>query len=493
MGGLTREPIIYEINAWVWLTELARRHGRQFTLASVPGDEWDALAANGSDAVWLMGVWQRSTVGRRISLETAALVTEYRNNLPDYSPDDVSGSPYCIADYTVDSHLGGPDALASARRELERRGLGLVLDYVPNHVAPDHSWIRTHPDYFIRGSNQDLAHDSAAFFVNNGNVLARGRDPYFAPWPDTAQLNAFDHNLRGAVIATLDRIAEQCDGVRCDMAMLLINEVFSKTWGARAGVSPPAEYWSEVLAAVRKRHPRFVFIAEAYWDLEARLQQLGFDYCYDKRLYDRLEHSTAEDVRNHLLASLEFQKKLLRFLENHDEPRAAATFSPAKERAAAVVMMTLPGAKLLHEGQLEGYKVKLSVHLGRRPEEPTDQALKSFYRKLVGTVRRARFGQGHWQLCEQEGWVDNQSFRNLVAWCWTTEDQKNVVVVNFSDQYSQARVRLPWAELRNRQWRLDDLLSGSRYVPRDGGEMLQPGLYVDLPPWGFHLLSLSPY
>src|SRR5215213_5645783 len=150
--------------------------------------------------------------------------------------------------------------------------------------------------------------------------------------------------------ATVLDIADQCDGVRCDMAMLLLNRVFAQTWGERVGWPPPSEYWTDVIGAVRAAHPGFVFMAEAYWDLEHELQSLGFDFCYDKRLYDRLESGDAPSICQHLQADLDYQNRLVRFLENHDEPRAAATFTPDRERAAAVVIATLPGALLWHEG-----------------------------------------------------------------------------------------------------------------------------------------------
>ena len=141
------------------------------------------------------------------------------------------------------------------------------------------------------------------------------------------QLNAFSQDLRDAHVATLRDIADQCDGVRCDMAMLMMNETFARTWGERVGPAPAGDYWPEVIAAVREDHPDFCFIAEAYWDLEWALQSQGFDYCYDKRLYDRLLHETAEDVRLHLTADTGYQQRLLRFVENHDEPRAASVLS----------------------------------------------------------------------------------------------------------------------------------------------------------------------
>ncbi len=206
-----------------------------------------------------------------------------------------------------------------------------------------------------------------AYITIGKRVFACGRDPFFPAWPDVLQLNAFQPGLRQAVVDTISSIAGQCDGIRCDMAMLLLNSVFERTWGQRAGQQPATEYWADVIPTIKKVHPDFLFIAEAYWDLEYTLQQQGFNFCYDKRLYDRLEHESAESVRLHLCADPEYQEKLLRFIENHDEPRAAATFLPAKERAAAVTTSTLPGARLFHEGQFEGRKIRVPVFLGRRP------------------------------------------------------------------------------------------------------------------------------
>ena len=229
-------------------------------------------------------------------------------------------------------------------------------------------------------------------------------------------------------------------------------------------------------------------MAEAYWDLEWELQQQGFDFCYDKRLYDRLEHENAESVRLHLCADFGYQDKLVRFIENHDEPRAAATFSAPKVRAAAVTIATLPGAKLFHEGQFEGRKVRLPVQLRRRPPEPADPALQSFYFKLLKARNTKCLREGEWRLCERSGWPDNSSYLNLVAWCWRGAGERYLIVVNLSDSSAQALVHLPWDELQGRSWRLTDLLSGAVYE-RNGQEMGQPGLYIDLAAWGFHFLK----
>jgi hypothetical protein len=268
------------------------------------------------------------------------------------------------------------------------------------------------------------------------------------------------------------------------MAMLLLNQIFERTWGSRAGQRPPTEYWADVIPAVRRGHPNFRFIAEAYWDLEWELQQHGFDFCYDKRLYDRLEHEDAESVRLHLCADLAYQRKLLRFLENHDEPRAAATFSPAKEQAAAVTISTLPGARLFHEGQFEGGSVRLPVFLGRRPAEPANGALQTFYDKLLAAINAPIFRDGEWKLCQRSGWPDNESCQNLVAWSWVKDDDRRLIAVNLSDSAVQARVQVPWKEVRGKTWRLIDALSDATY-DRDGDEMAASGLYLELGPWSY--------
>ena len=488
MPVLPKEPLIYEINAWAWLAELSRRHGRPVTLANVPAEEWQAIASLGFDAVWLMGVWRRSPAGARLARGLPSLLEECRRILPDFTPDDIPGSPYCIRDYTVDEHLGGPDGLAAARRSLDRLGLGLILDFVPNHVAQDHDWVREHPEFLIRGDATDLIRAPREFFQSGGRVFAFGRDPHYPPWTDVAQLNAFHPGLREAAVGALLGIAEQCDGVRCDMAILLINRIFRKTWGTRAGREPREEYWPEIIGGVRKHRPGFVFIAEAYWDLERELQQQGFDYCYDKRLYDRLLHESAEAIRLHLSGDAGYQHGLLRFIENHDEPRAASAFGPARGRAAAVVIATLPGARLFHDGQLEGRRVRLPVQLGRQPDEAPDPSLQGFYGTLLRAVRDAELRGRAWAPCEISGWPDNRSCVNLVAWRWERADRRHLVVVNLSGDSSQGRVQMPGLSLAGRSWRLVDLLSGDVFE-RDGDEMTDPGLYVDLQPWGFHVLE----
>jgi hypothetical protein len=483
-------PVIYEVNTAVWLDELSRTAGRRRTLAEVGGTDWDRVTPDGVDAVWLMGVWERSPAGLALANANAELQASFRAALPDVRTDDIVGSPYCVRRYAVDAAFGGAEALVAARTALAERGVRLILDYVPNHVAPDHAWVTNNPDLFVLGNEDDLLAQPEAWLAADGRILAHGRDPYFPPWPDVVQLNAFSSATRAATAQTLADIAEQCDGIRCDMAMLMINRIFGATWVSHVGDEPTQEFWSEVIGALRPSHPDTVLLAEAYWDLEWELQQQGFDFCYDKRLYDRLVGGDAEGVRDHLRAGQAYQSRLVRFLENHDEPRVAARMSTDAEKAGAVAIATLPGATLWHEGQFEGRRVRPPVFLARRPVEPIDHGLADWYRTLLATVAEHHVRDGEWRLLESTGWADNQSWRKLLAWCWRDDAESHLIVMNLSGAPAQGRVLWGSDDLRGARYRLTDLLSTTIF-DRDGTEMVNPGLFVALEPWHVHLLALA--
>ncbi|MEW6658061.1 MAG: hypothetical protein AB1424_05340 [Thermodesulfobacteriota bacterium] len=245
-----------------------------------------------------------------------------------------------------------------------------------------------------------------------------------------------------------------------------------------------------MIPPVKAKYPEFLFIAEAYWDREWELQQQGFDYCYDKRLYDRLRQGAADAIKKHLLADLGYQERLVRFLENHDEPRAAAAFADRQARAAAVTCATLPGARLFHEGQFEGRRVRLPVFLNRRPDEPVDADLQNFYSTLPAATAQPVFKEGAWRLLEPYDWPDNRSYLNLAAWTWRLGEERRLVIVNLSGHRSQAQVPLPWEDLPGHAWQLTDAFTGEIYE-RDGQELRHPGLFVDLEGWQFHFFRVG--
>ena len=487
-------PLIYEINTWVWLRRLSSRYQRNITLANVPAAELAELAAWGFDAVWLMGIWHRGPATRMSALN---YLHEYRQALPDVTDADVPGSAYAIRDYQVERQLGGREGLAIFREQLRRLGIKVILDYVPNHVATDHRWTCQHPEYFVRGEGDDLARRPADFFAadtadGSGAVIARGRDPYFPAWIDTAQLDAFHPGLRGATVDTLVDIGHQCDGVRCDMAMLMMNAVFAETWNRNGGSPPPTEYWQAVIPAVRARHPQMLFMAEVYWDLEHQLLGQGFDYTYDKRLYDRLANGEIGEIKSHLSADLAFLRSNIRFIENHDERRAMEIFGEDRQRPAAALICTLPGATLLHQGQLSGRRIKLPVQINRGAEENSHPLLARFYRRLLNEVRSEVYRAGKWQLRETQAiHSDDHTRANLIAYTWRLGETTRLVIINLSSEWSRARLNLSdWNQLAGKRWRLYDVLSES-FSLHSGDALLRHGLLLEVPPCSAQILRFD--
>jgi hypothetical protein len=492
-------PLIYEINTWTWLNALSHKFNREVTLASVPATEYDRLARLGFNAVWLMGVWERSPAGIAIARQHEGIVHDMHDALPDFRETDLAGSPYCIRRYRVESILGGAEGLAIARRELARRGIRLILDFVPNHVAPDHPWTLEHPDYFVRGTEVEMATRPDDFLESHNHIYARARDPFFPPWPDILQLDLFNPGLRNAMEFTIKEIAGQCDGVRCDMAMLVMNDVFRQVWGERAGITPELDFWDQIIPAVKHDHPNFIFIAEVYWEKEADMLRQGFDFAYDKRYYDALKQG-AQPALEHLRRISIMEGRLLRFLENHDEPRAARLFEPAKHMALALASLTLPGARLVHDGQIEGNKIRVPVFLGRAPVEHPDPLIESFYKKLLKITGMESLNPGmeslnpgmesRWSLCTVSGWPDNQSYLNMLAWEWNSEAERVMIVINLSDHPAQAMIKSAWPYTPNKNIQFIDAISGKKY-DRNTDELNSNGLYVDKQGWGMHVLQLT--
>jgi Alpha amylase, catalytic domain len=484
-------PSLYQINTRVLLTALSPTLGRQATLDDVPDQELDFLAQQGFDWVWFLGVWQTGSAGRKVSNENPEWRREFQELLPNFSDNDVCGSCFAIHSYAVHSDFGGNSALARLRRRLEERGLRLMLDFVPNHTAPDHPWVQQHPDYYVHGTEEQQEREPQNYTrvatPGGPTVLAYGRDPYFPGWPDTLQLNYANPDLHHAMAAELEHIAAMCHGVRCDMAMLILPDVFEKTWGVR-----PASFWPDAIARVRRVNPRFLFIAEVYWDLEWVLQQQGFDYTYDKRLYDRLREGHARPVRDHFRADPDFQRRSARFLENHDEPRAASAFSAGVHQAAAVLTYLCPGLRFAHQGQAEGLTKKIPVHLGRGPVEPVNPELYEFYGRLLGCVRRPEARVGEWRLLEcTAAWDGNWTWDCFIGFDWRGSDgTRLIVVVNYAANQSQCYLHLPFDEMKGKAVHLRDLMTPAVY-DRQGDEILSRGLYLDLPPWGYHVFELT--
>ncbi len=374
---------IYEIHTAAWLSRLSDTYKKPMTLGTVPAEEIDSWVAYGIDTIWLMGIWERSPLAAEINASDDQLKKNLTSLLPDFTEADIIGSAYAVKSYTVDKRFGDEDQLAHFRSVLAQRGLKLLLDFVPNHTAFDHSWVGTYPDYYIHARPDDTAVDFAEYRNCAGVMVAMGKDPTLEPWHDVAQANAYSTGYRTASIETLRHIATLCDGVRCDMAMLMLNRVVSSAWGRLAGPVPRTEYWTDIIHGVHETAPAFVFIAEAYWQTERRLIELGFDYCYDKTTYDMLVRGDMRAAKSHLDTLSDISRHLLHFLENHDEQRAASIFSAEHALDYARYISALPGACLWYDGQFEGYAKHIPVHVRRGPVETPNPTLAHQYKDVL--------------------------------------------------------------------------------------------------------------
>ncbi len=368
--------------------------------------------------------------------------------MPGWRDEDIAGSPYAIAAYDVAAEFGGDAALAELRARLAKRGIRVLLDFVPNHVALDHPWVDT--DYVM----------------HEGKAVVHGKDPYFPGWTDTAQLEYRRAGTRAAMRDVLLSIAERCDGVRCDMAMLVLPHVPCE--------EAAADFWGEAIRAVRAAHPGFIVLAEAYWGLEGRLCELGFDFAYDKELYDRLVHDRPYDVAPHVYGVDNARR--VHFLENHDEPRAAA-LPLDLHRAALVLALSLPGMPLVHHGERDGARRFARIQLRRRAEEPVDRDVRAMYDAVLAAVVASSVGQGEARLVPaRAAWDDNPTAGCFVIVRWAHD----LVVVNLAAHRAQCRVHVDVG-----MWRIADRL-GDEVWERDLSD-----LFLDLPPRGAQIFALQ--
>ncbi|MDT7042391.1 alpha-amylase family glycosyl hydrolase [Candidatus Nitronereus thalassa] len=490
--SLRTHPHLYEIPTWVWLGELSRKYGRLIRLGNVPDQEWDTLAAKGFDCIWLMGMWQRSQASRSIATADAELRKDYDRTLPDWKPTDVVGSPYAIHAYRPDSSFGTWADLDHVLDQLHHRGMKLILDFVPNHTGLDHDWVSSHPEFYIQGTARDYENSPSDFLPierqPHTQYLAHGKDPYFPPWTDTLQLNYAHEPTRQALLQKLQHIAQHCDGVRCDMAMLVLNNVFKNTWAhvLPEYPTPAQEFWAEATHML----PEFIWIAEVYWDLEWELQQLGFDFTYDKRLYDRFRHSPPQDIALHLTADVAYQNRLVRFLENHDEPRSAKTFGIERLPAFVTLAGTLPGMRMYFQGQLEGAKIRTPVQLGRRRDESINQDIMTLYERLLLITNEEVFHNREWRLLSTRP-AGNETFQNLIAYQWQSSTAWKIVIVNVSDVLSQGHVEL--SEVLPSSYRgycFVDQLTRKRFTYAYG-LLAKQGLPILLDPFSAHIFDVS--
>ncbi|KAL0483556.1 alpha-amylase [Acrasis kona] len=481
-----RSPMMYEYSTRPFLYEMSLKYKQpNMKLINVPMSEFQRLADLGVTMIWMMGVWEIGEYGKCRATDED-LRKSYGTHLPDYTFSDIIGSPYQVLDYRINPSIGTDEEVLLFKNKLNAIGIGLMLDFVPNHSAVDSSWVESNSSLYInvpRGTPKP--YDPYSYLPNG---VANGKDPFYSAWLDTAQWNYWNPATRKLQFEKLMKVASLSDGIRCDMSMLLLNDVIEKTWSAQlksGGWSrPETEFWGDSIKKVKERYPKIKFLAEVYWNLERKLLSLGFDYVYDKSLYDELTTGDANKVRSHI-ASMDYDYLLhsANFVENHDEDRARSHFgSIEKSLAAVTVMFTIPGMRFNYHGQWEGKSSRLLVQLRRSVNEAVNQETVAFYEKLIKIIDHDVFHLGTWKMLSAGGSTEAD---RVLAWKWNFNNEKRLIVVSYSDQEGSGAVVLDDAtphEGSTDEVMFSELLSGVQYK-RSTKEVTSKGLFVLLKPY----------
>lgn len=320
---------------------------------------WQSLKDKGFDAIWIMGIWK---------------ICEYSFNeakkiYAQYPPETIVGSCFAIDSYTPDSFVGD---ILKLKTKLNSVGLKLILDFIPNHFGCMSSFFVNHPDLFLKPKNHNLkTNDSNKLplqwtsseeglntntfeYQNQRYFLAK--DPHYEPWSDVVQLNYSKPETIVAMQQELINISKLCNGVRCDMTMLMLPEIFEQTWGIKA-----LDFWHEAIAKVEAINPSFIFIAEVYWNLEKQMIKQGFDLVYNKSFLDGIVNNN-ETKSNYAKEIIQTGKSII-FLENHDESRINSLFEPDKVKELTDFMFAQNSSILIQDGQLESTKERLPIQI----------------------------------------------------------------------------------------------------------------------------------
>mmetsp|Transcript_4552 Transcript_4552/g.17217 ORF Transcript_4552/g.17217 Transcript_4552/m.17217 type:complete len:544 (-) Transcript_4552:601-2232(-) len=473
-------PVLLEINTRPYFYKLSNQYGKKITLSTIPDEEFLKWSNLGINIVWFMGLWQVGEYGWARATDFS-MRQSYGKFLPNYTMSDIIGSPYQISNYDVNPDLGVWSDLRMLKIKLNALGIKLFVDFVPNHHAVD-SLVEQHPEYFVRAPKNLKPPFDPNQFLPNG--VSYGKDPYSGSWQDTAQFNYWNKDTWNLQIQWLLKMAVTVDGFRCDMAMLVLNDIIQQTWGSQLsswGFSRPAdEFWSNAISEVKARYPDVLFMAEVYWGLERKLQSLGFDYTYDKVFLDKLSSGSVGDIKSYIATSgYEYLSKSAHFVENHDEDRAVFHFgSPERALAAGFIIETLPGLRFNYDGQFQGFRNRLLVQLRRSQSEPVNTHLEDTYAKLLKIIKTEEaFHNGTYtDLGPNAGDA-------LLAWKYTIDNDKVMVVINFSDTEAYGQIVLTDATSSSGDdLVIDDLLNDKQYH-RSVKEMKTTGLKVLVDPW----------
>lgn len=406
--------LLYEIGSRLFCNK------NKCSLSEIPNLLQDDPVFQRADEIWLMGVWKNSQSSQKIARTLPLLRPEFQLAKENLNEIDIYGSPYSINDYVLDDLLGQKDELFNTKQKLNALNKKLILDFVPNHMSIDSIWVNKDPNLFLEANESTESQNQ--FIHSNGRSYCFGRDPYFNGWTDTIQWDFSNPKVEKIHIEILSEIAQRADGVRCDMAMLLLPDVFERTHRKDFKYS-----WSRVIKTIKSNFPNFKFYAEVYWNREAELLDLGFDATYDKSLYDSMVENRFESIYNELKNIGRNQRNTpqkIRFLENHDEKRSQLVFAERSKTYFSLLCFS-ESILLFHFGQSFGFSKKIPVQMISVDDETIDQELFEFYKRIFSTLKN-RTGT---IFIQQLDFTEFNSL-NLLAFQITSNSQKEILIFN---------------------------------------------------------------
>ena len=471
---------------YVWLDQLSSRYQRAVTtLADIPEEELARLAHWGFNAIWLIGIWERSSASRKIKQLSG-------------NP-EAEASAYALHAYRVAMDLGGDDALAELEARCRRHGIRLACDVVPNHTGIDSEWVLQHPDWFLQAESPpypgyrfhgpDLCdaegvsiriedgywdHSDAAVVceyhdqhTGRRRYVYHGNDGTHMPWNDTAQLNFLLPEVRQAMSDLIVSIARRFSMIRFDAAMTLARKHFRRLWfpppGGSAGVPSrsafwmsdadfaqafPVEFWREVVDRINREVPDTLLIAEAFWLMESYfVRNLGMHRVYNSafmNLLKREENAKYRKILKDILAyNPEIMKRYVNFMNNPDEATAVEQFGTGdKYFGVATLLVTLPGLPMFGHGQIEGFREKYGMEYRRAywSETPDSGFVAHHERQVFPLLRQRRSFSGVEHFSIYDFRSDHGVDENVFAFSNGPPGQKILVVYNNSLNATRGRL-----------------------------------------------------
>ncbi len=469
---------------YVWLDQLSKQYQRGIhRLDEIPDEELDLLARRGFNALWLIGLWERSKASRNIKVMCG-------------NP-EAAASAYSLYDYIIAADLGGDGAYHALRERAARRGIRLASDMVPNHMGIDSRWVSQHPDWFLslpyspypayRFDGPDLSSDgrveikiedhyysrtdAAVVFrrtdrwTGDTRYVYHGNDGTSFPWNDTAQLNYLNADVREAVIQTILHVARMFPIIRFDAAMTLAKKHYQRLWFPEPGTggaipsraehgmtkaefdaAMPQEFWRELVDRVAREVPGTLLLAEAFWLMEGYfVRTLGMHRVYNSAFMNMLRDEENANYRSVIKNTLEFDpdvlKRYVNFMNNPDEKTAVEQFGKGdKYFGVCTLMATLPGLPMFGHGQIEGYGEKYGMEYRRAYyDERPDSWLVARHEREISPLlhRRALFAEVRdflfYDFYTDDGWVDE----NVFAYSNRLGDDRALVV--YHNKYASTR------------------------------------------------------